>query len=346
MAYQVPAHLAKFATQFNSAEQFKVTSAQSFPHISLGGERFTAIDAEGEKTVLGLDGFEFIAVASNPATSKIYFSGPYTGDEGTPPDCYSDNGYYPDVRSSKPQCESCALCEWARWGSAKSNLTQKDVKACSDFKKLAILPVHDTVEGVHMFRISPAATKNWSRYLNDLRKIGAEVGIDLTPDLVFTKVFWSDKKNIMDFEFVDFLDEDTCGVVSEIKEENTFESWIGLDSQAQTYPVLASEPRGVQQRLAAPTRPDPAGVDYAAVQEAEVIGEKPAVKRTLRSRTAALEAAQEPVPGRAAAEARALGACQGERRQTPAEVAAARVGAGKRNFADEARARARQQMGR
>jgi hypothetical protein len=340
MAYQVPAHLAKFATQFNSAEQFKVTSAQSFPHISLGGERFTAIDAEGEKTVLGLDGFEFIAVASNPATSKIYFSGPYTGDEGTPPDCYSDNGYYPDVRSSKPQCESCALCEWARWGSAKSNLTQKDVKACSDFKKLAILPVHDTVEGVHMFRISPAATKNWSRYLNDLRKIGAEVGIDLTPDLVFTKVFWSDKKNIMDFEFVDFLDEDTCGVVSEIKEENTFESWIGLDSQAQTYPVLASEPRGVQQRLAAPKRQEPEPV------EAEVIGEKPAVKRTLRSRTAALEAAQEPVPGRAAAEARALGACQGERRQTPAEVAAARVGAGKRNFADEARARARQQMGR
>jgi hypothetical protein len=191
-----------------------------------------------------------------------------------------------------------------------------------------------------MFRISPAATKNWSRYLNDLRKIGAEVGIDLTPDLVFTKVFWSDKKNIMDFEFVDFLDEDTCGVVSEIKEENTFESWIGLDSQAQTYPVLASEPRGVQQRLAAPKRQEPEPV------EAEVIGEKPAVKRTLRSRTAALEAAQEPVPGRAAAEARALGACQGERRQTPAEVAAARVGAGKRNFADEARARARQQMGR
>src|SRR5208337_358447 len=190
---QVPAHLAKFAKRFNSAEQFIMPTGQQFPRISLGGERFTAVDAEGEKTVLGLDGFEFIVVASNPAVSKIHFAGPYTGDEGTPPDCYSDNGYYPDVRASNPQCESCALCEHNRWGSAKSNLTGADVKSCQDFKKVAIVPLHDTVEGVHMFRISPAALKAWGRYLNELRKIGGDCGFEVTPDLVVTKAFWASK---------------------------------------------------------------------------------------------------------------------------------------------------------
>jgi len=44
-----------------------------------------------------------------------------------------------------------------------------------------------------------------------------------------------------------------------------------------------------------------------------------------RSRTEALEAAQEPVPGKALAEAHALGARQGERKLTPVEIAQQRA---------------------
>jgi hypothetical protein len=307
---------------------------QAFPRISIGKERFTAVDAEGEETLLGLDNFEFVTVASNPAMSKIHFDGPYVSGSDTPPDCYSHNGYYPDVRSSAPQCESCTLCPHNRWGSAKSNMTGKDIKACQDFKMLAVEPLHNEVQGVHQFRISPGALKNWSRYLNELRKIGAECGLsELTPDLVITRASWADK-NVMGFEFVDFLDEDLCVYVAELKEANEFESWIGLDSQSQAYPTIAAQPREQHQRLAAPAkRPDP-----AAVQEAEVIEEKPARSRP-RSRTEALETAKEPVgrssrhsrgedepvPGKALAEARALGARQGERKLTPVEIAQQRA---------------------
>jgi len=336
---QIPAHLAKFAQKFNSVSQFAMPQGQAFPRISIGKERFTAVDAEGEETLLGLDNFEFIAVASNPATSKVHFDGPYVPGSDTPPDCYSHNGYYPDVRSSAPQCESCALCPHNRWGSAKSNMTGKDIKACQDFKMLAVEPLHNEVQGVHQFRISPGALRNWSCYLNELRKIGAECGLpELTPDLVITRASWADK-NVMGFEFVDFLDEGLCVYVAELKEANEFESWIGLDSQSQAYPMIAAQPREQHQRLAAPAkRPDPASVDYAAVQEAEVIEEKPARSRP-RSRTEALEAAKEPVgrssrhsrgedepvPGKALAEARALGARQGERKLTPVEIAQQRT---------------------
>ena len=316
---QVPAHLAKFASKFHSTEQFAMPSGQAFPRISIGKERFTAIDAEGEETLLGLDSFEFIAVASNPATSKVHFAGPYVPGSDTPPNCYSHNGYYPDVRSSEPQCESCALCPHNRWGSAKSNMTGKDVKACGDFKMLAVEPLHDDITGVHQFRVSPGALKNWARYLNELRKIGADCGFDnLTPDLVITKAFWADK-NVMGFEFVDFLDEGTCDYVAEVKEANEFESWIGLDSQSQAYPMIASQPREKQQRLAAPAkRPEPEPVD------AEVVDEKPAKRPAMRSRTEALEAAKAPVPSRARVEAATLGAKQGERKLTPIEIAKAR----------------------
>jgi hypothetical protein len=333
MAYQVPAHLAKFASKFHSTEQFAMPLGQAFPRISIGKERFTAIDAEGEETLLGLDSFEFITVASNPATSKVHFDGPYVSGSDTPPDCYSHNGYYPDVRSSNPQCESCALCPHNRWGSAKSNMTGKDVKACGDFKMLAVEPLHDDITGVHQFRVSPGALKNWARYLNELRKIGADAGIEnLTPDLVITKAFWADK-NVMGFEFVDFLDEGTCDYVAEVKEANEYESWIGLDSQAQTYPMLASSPRAEPQRLAPPRTKE-----AASIQEAEVIEEKPAKRPPLRSRTEALEVAKEPVgrssrhprgedepvSGRARVDAAALGAKQGERKMTPIEIAKAR----------------------
>ena len=342
---QVPAHLAKFASKFHSAEQFAMPSGQAFPRISIGKERFTAIDAEGEETLLGLDNFEFIAVASNPATSKVHFDGPYVSGSDTPPDCYSHNGYYPDVRSSNPQCESCALCPHNRWGSAKSNMTGKDVKACGDFKMLAVEPLHDDITGVHQFRVSPGALKNWARYLNELRKIGADCGFDnLTPDLVITKAFWADK-NVMGFEFVDFLDEGTCDYVAEVKEANKFESWIGLDSQSQTYPMIAEQPRATQQRLAASAkepvrdtrRPSEriAAEAESAIQEAEVIEERAPKRPAMRSRTEALERGnpkallrdhdKDPVPSRARVEAAALGKDQGERRMTPIEIAQTRA---------------------
>ena len=330
---QVPAHLAKFAQKFNSANQFTMPQGQAFPRISIGKERFTAVDAEGEETLLGLDNFEFVTVASNPATSKIHFDGPYVPGSDTPPDCYSHNGYYPDVRASAPQCESCALCPHNRWGSAKSNMTGKDIKACQDFKMLAVEPLHNEVQGVHQFRVSPGALKNWGRYLNELRKIGAECGLpELTPDLVITRASWADK-NVVGFEFVDFLDEELCVYVADLKDANEFESWIGLDNQSQAYPTIATQPREQHQRLAAPAkRPEP------EPQDAEVIEEKPARSRP-RSRTEALEAAKEPVgrssrhprgedepvPGKALAEARALGAQQGERKLTPVEIAQQRA---------------------
>ena len=336
---QVPAHLAKFAQKFNSVSQFAMPQGQAFPRISIGKERFTAVDAEGEETLLGLENFEFVTVASNPATSKIHFAGPYVPGSDTPPDCYSHNGYYPDVRASAPQCESCALCPHNRWGSAKSNMTGKDIKACQDFKMLAVEPLHNEVQGVHQFRVSPGALKNWGRYLNELRKIGAECGLpELTPDLVITRASWADK-NVVGFEFVDFLDEELCVYVADLKDANEFESWIGLDNQSQAYPTIATQPREQHQRLAAPAkRPEP------EPQDAEVIEEKPARSRP-RSRTEALEAAKEPVgrssrhprgedepvPGKALAEARALGAQQGERklvperRLTPVEIAQQRA---------------------
>jgi hypothetical protein len=325
----VPAYLAKFATKFNDAAQFKVPAGQQFPRISIGRSRFTAIDADGEETVLGHDDFEFIAVDANPHTSKVYFATTYTGDEdATPPSCWSDNGQYPDVRTSRPHCESCALCNLNMWGSATSNKTGKDVKACLDLKKLAVLPLHDEVEGVHMFRVSPAALKNWSRYVNELRKIGGDCGFEVTPSLVITRAIWVDT-NIMGFEFVDFLDEELGEYVAGLKEEKGYDQWIGTDNQSQTYPMLAAEPRSHQQRLMAPAK------ELEPIQDAEVVETKPVRSATARrgvktepvrdTRRPSERIATEAEPSQARAEMVAGGKTQGERKMTPMEIAKARA---------------------
>src|SRR5208337_5357732 len=126
----------------------------------------------------------------------------------------------------------------------------------------------------------------------------------------------------MGFEFVDFLDEELCNYVAERKETNEHESWIGLDSQSQSYPMIASLPRAEQQRLAAPAKwPEPEPVD------AEVIEGKSKSKftRTATAKRGLLEKTDEPVPGKARAEAQALGAKQGERKLNPVEIAKQRA---------------------
>jgi hypothetical protein len=293
-----------------------------FPRISIGKERFTAITAEGEEIVLGLYGFEFIVADANPAISKIYFSGPYTGDEGAPPACWSDNGHFADVRCSNPQAESCALCRHNVWGSAKSNLTGADLKACQDFKKLAIIPLHEDVEGPYVFRISPAALKNWSSYCNELRKIGGDCGFEITPDLVVTKVFWSEKQNVMDFEFVDFLDEELACFAQEVKDEKEFEDWIGCDQQSQSYPMLASKPKAEPQRIE--HRPQPEPVEAEVVEKPKSAMRSATARRGL-GRTPAQQESEKQAPSSARAEMQALGSKQGERKMSPVEIAKARA---------------------
>jgi len=245
----VPSYLQKYAKQ-DSWGKFEMPGGVAFPRLSVGSERFTAIDAEGESTVIGLDAMEFVILDINPNYSKVYYEEGYDPESPKAPTCYSDNGFSPDLRVFEPQSEFCHSCPKNAWGSAESKLTGKQVKACSDSKKLAVYVLSDKVEGVYQFRIPPASLKAWREYLTELKSY--KTGIDsykVQPQHVITRASWSKKKNVLQFELIEFLNEETIDFMMEEAEKEEHLAWIGVDSQSS-----AQRQRQLQHAQAQPVR--------------------------------------------------------------------------------------------
>jgi len=324
MTKPIPTHLAKFAAKFNDAEAFAMPKTNAFPRVEIGSERFTAFDAEGNETLLGLKFFEFMTIAANPGDSRTWYAQAYDGDTISAPDCFTNNGFYPDRKAPRPQGESCTLCDQSRWGSAKSKLTGKDIPACQKLKKLAIVPLggdifkEDTDLGVHKFHISPAALTNWGRYVEELSKMDLGNGMVVTPSLVITKAKWSAKKNIMDFELVDFVTEDELTYIEGQKAENVFETWIGTDKASQTYPQLSSPGQREVPKALTHQRSETVDAEYETVTEPE-----PAPRR---GRAAKAESVEADEPEVAANPRRSRGApAAAATAKTPMEVAKERI---------------------
>lgn len=324
----VPAHLAKFAGRLGNASEFAVASRPRFPYINIGDNRFTAIDEEGNETVLGLKHFDFILVAGNPNTSKIYFASGFDPSKPSAPDCWSDNGLFPDIRVARPQHGDCSNCPMNVWGSAKSNISGKDIKACSDYKKLAVVPF-DTDNNelpIHMFRLSPASNPNWAEYLKELSRTKITSDFGLTPQFVLNRAYWSDKKNVMAFEMVDFLDEGELTYIEKVRDEGSFQTWIGTDEQSQARPQLAAAPRHVYQAIEAPKGRATQVVDAEFEEKTEEAprraragardnapSEEAPKTRKRRGSSEFLDEQQDGVPGRARQEMLEGGKTQGQR---------------------------------
>ena len=244
-------YLAKYQGNVDP-NAYNMPTGVAFPRISVGNNRFTAIDAEGEATFLSIDSISFVVIDTNPNPSKVYYEGDYDLANPTPPTCYSDNGFSPDVRVFKPQAEFCHECRQNQWGSARSKSTERDIKACADYKKLAIYLVHDQVEGLHQFRIPSASLTNWARYVREIQSFPTGGPVKLMPHMVLTRVSWSEKQNVLAFEREDFLDEDWLDVIIQHQNLKEYDTWIGIDSQSQQKKQWESQRLQPAPRLAAP----------------------------------------------------------------------------------------------
>src|SRR5216684_7313454 len=114
------------------------------PHVSIGGGRFTLIDASNNEIpvptfdpVIGVY-LDAAIIDVNPVMSRIYFEGNYDANaEGVRPTCFSDNGIGPSTASSVPQAPTCAACPRSEW--TKVNPNGKKVPWCTQKQKIALL---------------------------------------------------------------------------------------------------------------------------------------------------------------------------------------------------------------
>jgi hypothetical protein len=132
------------------------------PHISIMGNEFALVDALGNRSAVPDKYIDVTVLAINQTKSKMYFPDAYNRDKPGIPVCFSDNGIGPSVESPEPQHATCAGCPRDVWGTKVSALG-KPVKACSDYKKIAVFTSHRP-EMAFLLSIPPGSWKSWKQY--------------------------------------------------------------------------------------------------------------------------------------------------------------------------------------
>jgi hypothetical protein len=169
-APQLPAHLANFADLGFSLNE-NITGGMKLgghPSIGIKQAKWRIREGGGEEIVQSFT-LNVIIVNANKHLSKVFYAGAYTGEEGKAPDCFSDNGVGPSAQASKPQCATCAMCPNNVWGSKVTPAGNK-IKACSDYKKLAVILADDPDRDVYELRVPGASLSQLNEIMSKLIK--------------------------------------------------------------------------------------------------------------------------------------------------------------------------------
>lgn len=220
---QLPAHLANRQRRDLASSAMAGLNAGSPPHVSIAGNRFTLVDAAGNERQIQTLFLDVCIIDANATVSKIFYD-PRTkydpsGDNNNPPLCFSDNGIGASAQAAQPQNTSCQLCPHNAWGSAVSQMTGKQTKACNDAKKLAVM-VPGLYDQVFLLRVPPASLKHLAKYTQTL--LGH--GVDL-PDAVTRLEFES--QGVLKFTPVGYVDEPTAAATDKLMEAKATDLLLG-----------------------------------------------------------------------------------------------------------------------
>lgn len=165
---QLPAHLQ----DVGETNDGMITSGESIPRISIKGLQFQLKTKDAVQPLAPkgqhLDVIILAVDPPNKNVGKAFFAAGYSGNSDKP-DCSSANGVVPDHWIDTPQHTACATCPKAMWGSA-INAKGNEVKACSDHKRLIVVPVDNVGGDIAVVQVPPTSLKNLSGYGRQLNK--------------------------------------------------------------------------------------------------------------------------------------------------------------------------------
>lgn len=92
-----------------------------------------------------------VIVAASPKVSRTFYAGVYKKGVTSAPDCWSQNGDYPDSQAKEPQSKSCATCPQNVKGSG-----QGDGRACRFSQRIAVVLDNDI--GGDVFQLTLPST--------------------------------------------------------------------------------------------------------------------------------------------------------------------------------------------
>jgi len=192
--FQLPAHLqtaeAAAAIAAHNAAAAGGIKIGGFPRISIKGSKFHVVKGGETTTIMAPAApgqpqlpmmiLEAVIASANPQLSKTYYDGEYQPGDDKEPTCSADNGIVPDAHIVNKQSPTCAICPQNQWGSKISKTTGRDVKACSDTKRLALLPAADLKFEALGLSIPPASLGDWGKYVKALSERNIPVNAIVT----------------------------------------------------------------------------------------------------------------------------------------------------------------------
>jgi hypothetical protein len=302
----VPKNFGPLSNRFRNAQLENDLAggvATSYGIVGYRGKVWSIRHRGDERQLLREDGdgprgsIEVVIVKANAHLSKIWYENGYVEGSAAAPDCFSNNGITPDASSAKKQSNTCATCPMNAWGS-RITPAGKAGKACSDSKRIAVVPLADLnneVYGGPMLLRVPAAS------LNDLAAYGTKMQqIGYPYQAIGTRIAFDPAESYPKFVFsaIRPLSDDEADVVLSLAHGPQVARVLS-EEQASAGPALPPpDPASVFEQ---PPAPKPAPAPGAAPLPAhdpetgEIQQEaKPAAKRTYK-KTPAPAPAPEPV---------------------------------------------------
>ena len=152
-----------------------------FGIISFRG-RVWRVKYKGETHVItGDDGeprssLEVVLVKASKNVSKQFYAKNYEEGDNEEPDCWSSDGVAPDPSVKSPVNSLCASCPNNAFGSKIISDTGKKAKACSDIRRVAIVPYPDLKNemfgGPMLLRVPPSGLSELAAFAAKLKANG------------------------------------------------------------------------------------------------------------------------------------------------------------------------------
>lgn len=180
----IPSNFGKLSKRFVNASMDNDLSAgvqTGFGIVGYKGKVWS-IRYRGEDTkLMRPDGdgprgsVEVVMLKASAAVSKIWYKDGYVEGSTAAPDCFSTNGLIPDMQSKARQANTCAACPMNAWGS-RVTPAGKAGKACSDSKRVAVVPLGDIANEVYggpmLLRVPAASLNDLAQFGNKLQGLG------------------------------------------------------------------------------------------------------------------------------------------------------------------------------
>src|ERR1044072_848740 len=174
---------------------------------------------------------DVVILKSATAISKSFYIEKYKEGDFTQPDCWSTNGVAPDPAAPKIQSTTCRGCRWDAFGSRTMDDGRKG-KACSDNKRLAVVPAADlrneVCGGPMLLKLPPSGFNGLSQLEAELHQAGYHyyaviMRLSFDHTVAFPKIVFTPIGVLDDYQMQEVIKLQQLDVVDHILSEELYE---------------------------------------------------------------------------------------------------------------------------